>query len=125
MKPFAGFLPTVGTLSLLIAAALPVSAHSFPESESPTAGQTLSEPPSEVSIKYDAQIEKLFAQLEVIDSNGKTLAEGPPVVSDDAYTLAVKVPRLGPGNYLVKWRVVCIDTHHTEGSYSFTVAGGS
>ena len=91
----------------------------------PAAGQNLSEPPSQVTIKYDAPIEKLFAQLSVIDAGGQNLAQGTPVVSDDGYTLVVKVPRLKPGNYIVKCRVVGIDTHHTEGSYTFTVAGGS
>jgi len=116
---------TAGLLSFLAAGATLVSAHSLPESETPAAGQTLNEPPSEVRIRYEAPIEKLFAQLAVIDSSGQNVAEGAPTVSDDGYILAVKVPRLKPGNYVVKWRVVGIDTHHTEGSYSFTVAGGS
>ena len=116
---------TAGLLICLTAGAMLVSAHSFPESEAPAAGQTLNEPPSEVKIKYDAPIEKLFAQLAVIDTSGQNLAQGAPTVSDDGYILAVKVPRLKPGNYVVKWRVVGIDTHHTEGSYTFSVAGGS
>jgi methionine-rich copper-binding protein CopC len=114
---------TAALLSFLAASAVLVSAHSFPESETPAAGQTLTEPPSEVKIKYDAPIEKLFAQLAVIDSSGQNLAQGAPAVSDDGYILTVKLPRLKPGNYLVKWRVVGIDTHHTEGSYSFSVGG--
>src|SRR5215469_1973269 len=116
---------TAALLSFLTAGVVLVSAHSFPESEAPAAGQTLNEPPSEVTIKYDAPIEKLFAQLAVIDSNGQNLADGAPTISDDGYVLTVKLPRLKPGNYLVKWRVVGIDTHHTEGSYSFSVVGGS
>jgi methionine-rich copper-binding protein CopC len=115
---------TAGLLSFLTASAGLVSAHAFPESEAPAGGQTLKEPPSEVRIKYDAPIEKLFARLAVIDSSGQNLAQGAPAVSDDGYILAVKVPRLKPGTYVVKWRVVGIDTHHTEGSYSFSVAGG-
>ena len=114
---------TAALLGFLTAGVMPVSAHSFPESEAPAAGQTLNEPPSEVKIKYDAPIEKLFAQLAVIDSSGHNLAQAAPAVSDDGYILTVKLPRLKPGNYLVKWRVVGIDTHHTEGSYSFSVGG--
>jgi methionine-rich copper-binding protein CopC len=116
---------TAGLLSVLAVSTALVSAHSFPESEAPAAGQTLNEPPSEVRIKYDAPIEKLFAQLSVLDSSGQNLAQGAPTVSDDGYILMVKLPRLKPGNYLVKWRVVGIDTHHTEGSFSFSVVGGS
>jgi methionine-rich copper-binding protein CopC len=116
---------TAALLSFLTAGVVRVSAHSFPESEAPAAGQTLNKPPPEIRIKYDAPIEKLFAQLTVVDSSGQNLAEGAPTVSDDGYVLTVKLPPLKPGNYFVKWRVVCIDTHHTEGSYSFSVVGGS
>ena len=125
MKASTLMAATAGLLGLLAAGVVPVSAHSFPELEVPAAGQTLNEPPSEVRIKYDAPIEKLFAQLTVVDSNGQNLAQGSPTVSDDGYILTVKLPPLKPGAYLVKWRVVGIDTHHTEGSYSFSVGGGS
>jgi methionine-rich copper-binding protein CopC len=100
------------------------SAHSFPEQETPSAGQRLSAPPSEVAIKFDAPIEKLFAKLEVVDTDGKAETTGPPQVDPTALTLSVKVAALKPGDYTVKWGVVCIDSHHTEGSYVFTVAGG-
>jgi methionine-rich copper-binding protein CopC len=101
------------------------SAHSFPEQETPSAGQRLSAPPSEVTIKFDAPIEKLFAKLEVLDPDGKPETIGPPQVDPTALTLSVKVADLKPGDYTVKWGVVCIDSHHTEGSYVFTVAGGA
>lgn len=125
MRTSTVMVATAALLCFLTAGVVPVWAHSFPESEAPAAGQTVNEPPSEVRIKYDAPIEKLFAQLAVIDSSGQNLAQGAPTVSDDGYSLTVKLPRLKPGNYLVKWRVVGIDTHHTEGSYPFSVAGGS
>jgi len=99
-------------------------AHSFPMEESPAAGQQLGTAPSEVTIKFDAPIEKLFAKLEVTGAGGQNLALGAPQVSDDGIRLSVKVPALKPGDYTVKWAVVCIDTHHTEGSYTFTVASG-
>jgi methionine-rich copper-binding protein CopC len=96
-------------------------AHSFPEEESPAAGQKLGTAPSEVTIKFDAPIEKLFAKLEVTGSDGQNLAVSAPQVSDDGIRLSVKLGELKPGDYTVKWAVVCIDTHHTEGSYTFSV----
>ena len=111
---------------LTIALSIPtlLLAHSFPETESPSAGQTLNSPPPEVTIKFDAPIEKLFAKLEVVGADGSNQAVGGPQISDDGTHLSVKVPTLKPGSYLVKWAVVCIDTHHTEGSYTFTVGTG-
>ena len=100
------------------------SAHSFPESETPSAGQKVSSPPTEVTINFDAPIEKLFAKLEVTGANGKNEAAGAPQISDDGRRMSVKVASLKPGDYTVKWAVVGIDTHHTEGSYTFSIASG-
>jgi methionine-rich copper-binding protein CopC len=111
---------------LAIAVSIPIaaSAHSFPEEESPKAGQNLAGPPSEVTIKFDAPIEKLFAKLEVTGAEGQNLAVGAPQVSDDGIQLSVKLGALKPGDYTVKWAVVCLDTHHTNGSYTFSVGSG-
>ena len=110
-------------LALILSVTAAASAHSFPEQEAPPAGATLSEPPSQVTIKYDAPIEKLFASLEVFNSAGQNEAVGKPEVSPDGWNLSVPVNKLPPGEYTVQWRVVCIDTHHTQGSYSFKVEG--
>lgn len=100
------------------------SAHSFPQEQHPSAGQTLAAPPTEIRIKFDAPIEKLFAKLQVLDADGRDHAVGAPDVSSDGTELASKVEALKTGEYTVKWAVLGVDTHHTEGSYSFTVAGG-
>jgi methionine-rich copper-binding protein CopC len=99
------------------------SAHSFPEKEDPAAGQTVGITPPEIKIEFDAPIEHLFAQLKVIGADGKDEASDPPEIGPDSRTLSTRVSRLAPGDYTVEWGVVCIDTHHTSGSYKFTVAG--
>jgi len=116
----------VGTLvAIVVSNPIMGWAHSFPDKETPSAGQKVATPPSEVVIDFDAPIEKLFAKLEVTGADGQNLATGTPQVSEDGIRLSVKVSTLKPGDYLVKWAVVCIDTHHTNGSYTFTVANGS
>jgi copper resistance protein C len=109
-------------LGWIMSVALPVLAHSFPESESPAAGQTLTSSPSEIAVKFDAPIEKLFAKLDVLGPDTKNESVTKPEVSSDGYTLSVKVGTLKPGEYKVQWAVTCVDTHHTQGSYTFTVA---
>jgi len=112
-----------GTFLASMFGVMAASAHSFPEQEVPPAGATLTYPPTQVTIKYDAPIEKLFASLQVLNSAGQNEAAGAPEVSPDGWELSVPLNKLQPGEYTVQWRVVCIDTHHTQGSYSFTVAG--
>jgi len=109
--------------ALLLIAAPAAWAHSFPRRENPCAGQQLQTAPSQVTIDYDAPIERLFCSLKVLDAGGKNLALGAPMVGAGGYSLSVKLPTLKPGRYTVKWAVLCVDTHHTEGSYTFTVAG--
>jgi copper resistance protein C len=112
---------TMLLIVLMIAASAAAWAHSFPEQESPAAGETIAAPPAHITIKYDAPIENLFDSLSVLGADGQDKAAGAPQVSADGHELSVPVTALGPGQYTVKWRVVCIDTHHTEGSYTFTV----
>lgn len=111
-------------LAALLCAAPAAYAHSFPQKQNPAAGQTLTSSPAEVTIRFDAPIEKLFARLEVLDANGVNQAVGPPVYGSDGATLSIRVAPLKPGDYTVKWAVVGADTHRTQGSYVFSVKGG-
>jgi copper resistance protein C len=122
MKTPKGLL-FVGLLAGLMLGAAPAArAHSFPEQESPSAGATMTTPPAQVTIKYDAPIEKLFDSLRILNAAGEDQATAKPRVSANGYELTVPIKPLSPGQYTVKWRVVSIDTHHSEGSYTFTVA---
>jgi methionine-rich copper-binding protein CopC len=122
MKQLNIWLYAAALLAIVLSNPTAARAHSFPEKETPSAGQKVASTPSEVVIGFDAPIEKLFAKLEVAGADGANQAVGAPQVSDDGRQLSVKVGALKPGDYTVKWAVVCIDTHHTEGSYTFTVA---
>jgi methionine-rich copper-binding protein CopC len=95
----------------------------FRRSKALARGQALETPPSQVTIKYDAPIEKLFASLQILGPASKDEAVGESEISSDQSTLSVKVSALKPGDYTVRWRVVGIDSHQTQGSYNFTVAG--
>jgi methionine-rich copper-binding protein CopC len=107
---------------MLFTVARVADAHSFPTRETPSAGATITTP-NQIAITFDAPIEHLFAQLHVLDATGKEIATPPPQIGLGDLVLSVKLPELKPGQYKVEWSVVCIDTHHTNGSYEFTVAG--
>jgi len=48
-----------------------------------------------------------------------------PAQVDAASRTLLRVPLkpLAPGTYRVKWRVLSVDTHVTEGDFTFRVAG--
>ena len=48
---------------------------------------------------------------------------GPPAVDPkDDKVLVVKIAKpLAPGVYKVTWHATSVDTHHTQGDFSFTV----
>ena len=56
------------------------------------------------------------------DVEGKQVDKGDPQVDRaDATLLRVSLPQLAPGNYRVEWRVLSVDTHVTEGDFTFDV----
>ena len=62
------------------------------------------------------------AQSQVHGPNGAAIATGKPHVAPDSNRrLTVTLPKLPPGTYTVNWHVTSVDTHKTEGNYTFTV----
>jgi copper resistance protein C len=100
----------------------PVFAHAFLERASPPVGSELAAPPPELSITYTEGVEPLFSTIEVHGANGDAIATGKPHVAQDSNRrLIVTLPKLAPGTYTVNWHVTSVDTHKTEGNYTFTV----
>ena len=110
--------------SLLICAILlqpsVASAHAMLTHAEPGAGAAVRGSPSQVRLEYSERLEPAFSGAAVTDSAGRTVAEGVPAISGT--TMTVKLKNLGAGAYRVRWHAVSIDTHRTEGAYSFTVA---
>ena len=46
---------------------------------------------------------------------------GKPVAQGEGRVLQVKLKPLPPGVYTVVWHVTSVDTHKTEGHFTFTV----
>jgi copper resistance protein C len=63
--------------------------------------------------------EPAFSSVEVSDANGARVDLGKPTIS--ASTMRVGLKALPPGTYRVRWQVLSVDTHTTEGSFTFHV----
>ena len=109
---------------LLLLGIGPAFAHAFLDRAEPRVGSTVRSSPARVRVWFTEDLEPAFSTLEVVNERGERVDEGAPE-SDPASRALLQVPLkpLGPGLYRVKWRVLSVDTHVTEGDFSFRVAG--
>jgi len=114
-------------LAMMLLAAAPIApafAHAFPDHSVPAVGGTVTQPPSEIRIWFTQKLEPAFSAIEVTDASGTRVDQNDAQVdAQDPTLLRVSVKPLAPGTYKVVWHVVSVDTHATEGNFSFTVAG--
>jgi copper resistance protein C len=115
-------IATILTLACL--AASPALAHAFLDHASPPVGSDLQAAPGAVSIWFTQELEPAFSSIEVHDASGNRVDDGDSQVdAQDATELHVTLKPLPPGTYKVAWRVVSVDTHPTQGTFSFHVGG--
>lgn len=118
-KPFLAFL----LLALLISftAVPPTFAHAVPQTSTPAPNQILSESPDTISIQFNESVVSSLSQIRLLTQGGDQIDVGPVTVADeDSRVLAVTVPPLADGAYLVSWQVLsAVDGHTTAGTYSF------
>jgi methionine-rich copper-binding protein CopC len=98
----------------------PATAHAFLDRASPPVGSTVRDPPPQVKLKFTQELEPAFSTLTVQDSSGKRIDKGDARIAAD--TMQVSLPVLQPGRYKVTWRALSVDTHVTEGDFTFEVA---
>jgi methionine-rich copper-binding protein CopC len=74
--------------------------------------------PGQVTLYFTQNLEPRFSRAEVRNSAGARVDQG---VSVSGSVMRVSIRTLPPGTYRVSWRVLSVDTHTTEGAFSFTV----
>ena len=109
--------------AITVALAPTAAAHAFLDHASPPVGGTVGKPPPEVTVWFSEPLEPAFSTLRVLDKDGKPVDRGDrKPASGDRKAMRVSVPPLAPGTYTVKWRALSVDTHVTEGDFTFRVA---
>jgi methionine-rich copper-binding protein CopC len=103
----------------IVCFAAPASGHAFLQHAQPGAGATLTVPPKRVALAFSERLEPVFSCLTVSDSSGHGVEAG--AVQFGGNGMIVPLRPLAPGIYRVTWHAVSVDTHRTEGAYSFTV----
>jgi methionine-rich copper-binding protein CopC len=97
--------------------------HAFLNQAVPPVDGTVTTSLKEIRLTFSEGVEPRFSGIELATSDGRAIATGPAIrdLGDDKQ-LVLPVPPLAPGRYKVSWHVVSVDTHRTEGAYSFAVA---
>jgi methionine-rich copper-binding protein CopC len=109
-------------LGLFLARAAPAAAHAFLDHADPRVGSTVAAAPPALTLVFTEPVEPTFSRVALTRGDGTAVATG-EIVHPAPATLRVALPPLAPGTYTVSWAVVSIDTHPTEGRFTFTVRG--
>ena len=96
-------------------------AHAMLSSASPPVGGSVGAAPGQVTLSFTQGLEPAFSSVQVTDSKGARVDTGKAQVSGSNMSVGLK--SLAPGTYKVHWRAMSVDTHTTQGSFSFQVGG--
>ena len=98
------------------------AAHAFLDHAVPAVGSSVHRSPQDVRLWFTEKLEPTFSRVRVVDAQGKRVdRDDSHVDATDASVLTASLQRLAPGTYRVQWRVVSVDTHVTEGDYTFEI----
>jgi hypothetical protein len=108
-------------LLLTALGATAAQAHAHLDHANPAVDSTVATAPQEVALFFTQNLEPAFSTVEVTDASGARVDQGKAQISTN--TMRIGVKPLPPGGYTVHWHAVSVDTHKTEGSFSFHVGG--
>jgi len=102
----------------IIGFATVVEAHAMLDHASPGVGSTVASSPSQVTLYFTQALEPKFSGGEVRNAAGARVDHGKSVSGN---VMRLSVGSLAPGSYTVSWHVLSVDTHTTQGSFTFRV----
>ena len=93
-------------------------AHAFLDHANPRVGSTVRTAPREVTLSFTQKLEPSFSSARITDAAGARVDQG---ARAEGMQIHVSVKPLPPGTYRVRWKVLSVDTHTTEGNFTFRV----
>jgi copper resistance protein C len=104
---------------LLVLATGAAQAHAFLDHAEPRVGNKVATPPHEVTLWFTQKLEPAFSRITVTNAAGERIDSGKTRVSGSQ--MSVPLRGGGSGTYHVNWHVLSVDTHTTEGNFTFQV----
>jgi copper resistance protein C len=112
--------------SLIAAAALALAlavgqarAHAMLDHAEPKVGNKVATLPREVTLWFSQKLELAFSRVTVTNAAGERVDTGKTRVNGSQMSVSLRAG--GSGTYHVEWHVLSVDTHTTDGNFSFQV----
>lgn len=97
-------------------------AHAFLDHARPAVGSTVRGSPTEIRLWFTAPLEPAFSTLKVLDKSGRQVdMKDKQVDRGDPAQIRITVPALANGTYRVIWHALSVDTHVTDGDFTFEI----
>ncbi|WP_097302980.1 copper homeostasis periplasmic binding protein CopC [Pseudomonas chlororaphis] len=114
-------LLTTSALLASLVAASSAFAHAHLQSQTPAADSTVTAP-SELRLVFSEGVEAAFTKVSLSKDGAEVAVKALATEGADKKTLIVTpAAPLTAGAYKVEWHAVSVDTHTSEGTYSFKV----
>ena len=110
-------LAIVPVLLLLLTSA--ADAHAMLERAEPRVGNKVASPPGQVTLWFTQKLEPAFSNITVTNAAGERVDTGKTRVSGNQMSISLRPG--GTGTYHVTWHVLSVDTHTTDGNFTFQV----
>lgn len=95
------------------------NAHAMLERAEPRVGNKVAAPPREVTLWFTQKLEPAFSSVTVTNAAGERVDSGKARVSGNQMSIPLRPG--GSGIYHVNWHVLSVDTHTTDGNFTFQV----
>jgi len=109
-------------IAILAGTASTAIAHAFLDNATPKVGSVVTSAPKNIRIQFTQGVEAAFSHIQLFTTDGQMVAIGQASVdpNDPTELTALITGALAPGKYEVRWDVVSVDTHRTNGHFPFT-----
>jgi len=94
-------------------------AHAFLDHAEPRVGNKVATAPRQITLWFTQNLEAAFSTITVTNAAGERVDTGKTRVSGNQMSISLRSG--GTGAYRVNWHVLSVDTHTTEGNFTFQV----
>src|SRR5712692_1682343 len=95
------------------------TAHASLDHAEPRVGNKVATPPHQVTLWFTQKLEPAFSSITVTNAAGERVDTGKTRVNGNQMSVSLRSG--GAGTYRVNWRVLSVDTHTSDGNFTFQV----